>query len=405
MIEDVVILMSLINKNIQFVSGSISITENMNKQRVSMPFSEETLLFFDALSISILKTPESKKFSDLVTFAFWCRKKHLLKFKNSKNNLDSSLGLGLLFHIAPSNVALNFAYSLAIGLLAGNNNIVRISSKPFLQVQLLLKIMNQLLENDFFSFRSKICIVQYEYNAEITGYFSSLADGRLIWGGDETIKNIRTSQLKPNGIDVGFYNRNSIAIINADNYLVHENKKYLAQYFYNDTYLNDQKACSSPSIIFWIGENKREAKAKFWSELTELVNEKYKILANQTIDKLEKFYEVALKYECQKIATSNELTTRINLLEIDQDIFDYCCGNGFFIETDIESLIEILPVCSKKLQTITYFGLDAEAIKKTIIDNGVAGCDRIVKMGNALEFNTVWDGKDLIDTFSRKIFT
>lgn len=40
-------------------------------------------------------------------------------------------GRGVAFHIAPSNVAVNFAFSLAAGLLTGNANIVRLSSKPF----------------------------------------------------------------------------------------------------------------------------------------------------------------------------------------------------------------------------------------------------------------------------------
>ena len=60
----------------------------------------------------------------------------------SKNIL---LGRGNIFHIAPSNVPMNFAYSLAFGLLSGNNNIVRIPSRNFFQVDILCKIFKKVI--------------------------------------------------------------------------------------------------------------------------------------------------------------------------------------------------------------------------------------------------------------------
>ena len=73
---------------------------------------------------------ENSSFVDLVSFAFWCRKKNLLLLKkNYKSSLSNSVGRGIIFHITPSNVPLNCIYSLAFGLLSGNSNIVRIPSK------------------------------------------------------------------------------------------------------------------------------------------------------------------------------------------------------------------------------------------------------------------------------------
>jgi hypothetical protein len=52
-----------------------------------------------------------------------------------------------------------------------------------------------------------------------------------------------------------FPDRYSIAVIDADSYLIHPEKKQLAQAFYNDTLLNDQNACSSPSLVVWTGRD------------------------------------------------------------------------------------------------------------------------------------------------------
>ena len=52
--------------------------------------------------------------------------------------------------------------------------------------------------------------------------------------------------------------------------------KYTAD-FYNDTYLTDQNACTSPKLVIWLGNNKLEAKKIFWDNLHELVKKKYTV--------------------------------------------------------------------------------------------------------------------------------
>ena len=99
-----------------------------------IPFSEEITDYLNALSKEINKDPSSQKFRDVCAFSFFCRKANLLLLK--KKYYDSSVtkfGRGLVFHIAPSNVPVNFAFSLMISLLSGNFNIVRVPSKKFEQ--------------------------------------------------------------------------------------------------------------------------------------------------------------------------------------------------------------------------------------------------------------------------------
>ena len=73
-----------------------------------------------------------------MTFAFFCRKANLIKLKNKFYETDlKRLGLGLVFHITPSNIPTNFAYSLLFGLINGNSNIIKVPSKEFPQISII----------------------------------------------------------------------------------------------------------------------------------------------------------------------------------------------------------------------------------------------------------------------------
>ena len=43
-----------------------------------------------------------------------------------------------------------------------------------------------------------------------------------------------------------------------------EQMKLIAKNFFNDTYLVDQAACSSPILINWLGKKSEIARKKFW---------------------------------------------------------------------------------------------------------------------------------------------
>ena len=87
---------------IEFLVGS-----RIPKRLSLEPFNPLVCNFLDELSKSLLKSREAKKFSDLITFAFYVRKKNLSKIKNSINDNFTRKGIGTILHIAPSNVPIN----------------------------------------------------------------------------------------------------------------------------------------------------------------------------------------------------------------------------------------------------------------------------------------------------------
>ena len=91
---------------------------------------------------------------------------------------------------------------------------------------------------------------------------SLICDGRMIWGGNETVRYFKKISTEPHTKDIFFYDRYSICIIQSE-FLINISKmqmKTVAKNFFNDTYLVDQAACSSPIIINWIGKKTNMAK-------------------------------------------------------------------------------------------------------------------------------------------------
>ena len=100
--------------------------EKLRKLNSLEIFSSITCSWLSDLSRFLLKDPKTKKYPDVATFAFFCRKANLSKLKAKHcNTSEIRIGKGIAFHVAPSNVPVNFAYTLITGLLAGNINIVK----------------------------------------------------------------------------------------------------------------------------------------------------------------------------------------------------------------------------------------------------------------------------------------
>ena len=124
-------------------------TEKLKKLNSLEVFSEITCSWLSDLSRFLLKDPKTKKYPDVATFAFFCRKANLSKLKaNHYNPNEIRIGKGIAFHIAPSNVPVNFAYSLFAGLVTGNINIVKVPSKDFEQVNIIINAIKIILTEE-----------------------------------------------------------------------------------------------------------------------------------------------------------------------------------------------------------------------------------------------------------------
>ena len=391
--------MPLNSKDLIYIIGNAKTVEKMRSLPAMIHFSDASIAFLNALSSKLLQT--GKAFSDVVTFAFWCRKAALLTEKAKYGTNELRMGRGIAFHSTPSNVPVNFAFSFAAALLAGNANIVRLPAKNFPQVDIICAGIKELLKEEFKNLAPYVCMVKYGMIKEISDTFSSLCDVRIIWGGDMTIAEMRKSPLPPRAKEITFADRHSILVLNAEAVLKAENIDRLAQDFYNDTFFSDQNACTSPRIIIWTGKEKQTAKEKFWSAVHKLVADKYILAPVQAVGKLAALYRAAAQKKIQLEPHTDNFIYRIKVDTLDNDLPDLKYNSGFFFEYDAENLNEISPVCTNKCQTMTYYGLDEKTLKDFMQTVRPKGIDRIVSIGKSMDFTLVWDGYDLIRELSR----
>jgi hypothetical protein len=368
------------------------------------PFSEEVLSFLNDLSQLLRDHPKKRTYPEIAAFSFFCRRSNLIQLREPyEYELGTRLGRGRVFHITPSNVPMNFAYSLVAALLAGNSNIVRISTKKGEQVEIVLKAINELLEHEEHLFlKSYIQIVQYarEYK-EITNILSELCDVRVIWGGNESIKEIRKAPLPAHAYDITFADRTSLAVINTDNLNTYE---HLAQSFYNDTYVNDQNACTSPFLVVWVGKENHTIKELFWNRLEEIAQENYALNQISGVDKLSTFMQHSVDTGGNlTVSYATNILWKIQIEEYSPKIERFRCNSGYFIEIDVEHLFDLLPQLSRNYQTLSYHGFQKEELLQILRVSKTQGIDRIVPIGRTQEFSLVWDGFDLIRSMSRQI--
>lgn len=390
---------------IVYLTGSAETAARLQEAPALVPFDDRVLAFLDDVSKLLLRNRAVKAFSDVVTFAFWIRKASLLQLRRKyfDNKTEIQMGKGVAFHIAPSNVPCNFAYSAVAGLLCGNANIVRVPSKDFEQVRLITEAVNEALK-DHPDMTSYVLLVRYQRDKKINDLLSSLADVRVIWGGDNTIAELRQSPLPPRSSEITFADRYSLAVIDADEYLAQEDKGRIAEGFYNDTFFSDQNACTSPRIIIWTGEKIQEAKKEFWTREHELVRAKYNFQAIQSVNKLNSScLAAAATPGTQIVKQPDNLIVRVQVPKISNDLMNYKDNSGFFFEYDCkENILEIANLCrDKQCQTVAYIGDGKKLLP--LVNAGIKGIDRIVPMGKTMDFDLIWDGYDLPALLTRKI--
>lgn len=383
-----------------YLIGSPEIADAMPELPAMPPFDGRVLSFLQALSE---KLRGARGFSDVATFAFWCRRAALNQAKARYDDLEERMGRGVVFHIAPSNVPVNFAFSLVSGLLAGNANIVRVPSKEFPQVTLIAAAIRELLAGEHSGLAPYICLVRYPAEQAVNDAFSALCDVRVIWGGDRTIAEVRRSPLQARATEITFADRHSIAVIDSDAYLACEARDRLAQDFYNDTYFSDQNACTSPRVVFWTGTQAAQARTEFWARLHTLVKEQYSLAAVQSVGKLDAVYQAAAAGGVRLIPSEDMLITRLEADTLSGTLMDYKYHSGFFYEKEIADLSEILPVCGSRCQTLSYYGLTEQQLAEFLRAARPHGIDRAVPIGKTMDFSLIWDGCDLIRTMSRRI--
>jgi hypothetical protein len=405
--EDAVIPMSRFPELPVHVMAGIEPSQLLCKPR--RPFDPAVMDFLAALSERLFADKDARLQPDVASFAYWCRRSNLMRIQREHQTNHNCIGRGIALHIAPSNTPVNFAFTYAFGLLSGNSNVVRVTTKEFAQIAIICRTIDWLLGHDEHdSIRMMTSIIRYEVNDAITAELSRNCHVRVIWGGDSTVKSIKALPSQPRCIDIAFADRYSVAVISADavNTAIEADLIKLAEGFFMDVFLFDQNACSSPRSIIWIGDEKSVpiARSRFWHYVSRKVESAYRSLPIHMVDKYTQLCLDSVVFHDTVIDSSIEgAVFRLYLRNLERGVDQRAGKFGYFLETSASDLTPLLDFVNERYQTVTSYGLDRTDIVRFVIDNGITGVDRVVPVGHALDLGLTWDGLDIISAMSRVV--
>lgn len=374
------------------------------------PFSQAATEFCADLS-RVLFRAGMKNRPEVQALAYWCRPSEVARLKSSFEQLTAgqacSAPRGTVFHVPPVNVETLFLYGWILAILCGNRNVVRISSRASTLTTELCGMVASVLEPYDVLGRINLAI-QYGHDDQLTTDISACCDLRIVWGGDETVRALRAVPLPPAARDLCFPDRYSYSVIRAGAFLASPDaqKEALAHAFYNDCYWFDQMACSSPRLIAWCGaaEACQKARVEFFHLLArEVERHGYTIEPCVRSDKMLFASRLILDDAVDSYETyGNELTVLklSKLSSLDRNH----CGGGLLLSVDVPELSALAAIAHRRDQTLTYFGFHSQEMESFAHGLNGRGIDRIVPIGEALTFNRFWDGYDLLQELTRRVW-
>ena len=216
--------------------------------------------------------------------------------------------------------------------------------------------------------------------------------------------------MPPHAVELCFPDRWSLAVFSqrAFSALTPEERGALAHRFYNDTYQMDQNACSSPQLVLWLEDGGDPAcRGRWWEAVAAEAAERYPFGPFQAARKLERLCLCAMTMEEPAVVAveryQGNLLYVAQLAGLSGNLPSLAGGFGLFFEADLPSLEALAPLLPPKAQTLVCGGLEPAEVAALLARAGARGVDRVVPLGQALEMDTVWDGRDLIAALSRII--
>ncbi|MCX7870371.1 MAG: AMP-binding protein [bacterium] len=262
--------------------------------------------------------------------------------------------IGVLVHITAGNVFVSAIDSLLSGLITKNINIIKTSSKVGTTFGILFS--KSFLEIDK-ELASLFAIINFDYkDKKLIDLINEYSDGVIVWGGRDSTKYF-LENIEPTKNIVIFGPKYSISVIDVDIFLNY-NIDFICENLAYDISLWEQRACSSPQVIYIVGKTDIEFLKYFAHKLSFHLNMKLKEILQYELS----FDEYVEQFVASELAISKEVLNKA--IYYDRVVIDLSDDEFFFISplnrfvyikniTDIDFLVsklenkrDILQSCS-----------------------------------------------------------
>lgn len=373
------------------------------------PFATEAVTALSALSDHLLTSQSARHFPELIALGFWLRRAPLntlaAEFARTRPVQSVAVPRGLVLHIPPANVDVMMAYPWALSLLAGNRNIVRVSSRVGAAGLELLDAMAAILAESPVLAASNLFVTWPRDQPQALAELSALADFRLVWGGDATIAQIRAVPLPPHAGELCFADRASLCALAAEavNHAEAVDLHHLAERFATDVTTFGQAACSSPRLLVWVGDDDACARAQM-----RLVAALDRLPADAPAPAIALRRNAYVHRAAAEGLVTRPATPAGPILFaaapqlVDGHQWGHCFG-GLVHVARVPALAALAPFIQRRHQTLCHFGFAQAELAALVAQLRGAGLDRLVPVGMALRFSHLWDGVDLLERLTKSV--
>jgi hypothetical protein len=377
-------------------------------QRHRRPFDDEIRSVAEALARRLRAPQVTRSHPQLGALAYWLRRGEVERlhatWRAGEDERTVLVPRGVVFHVPPANVDTMAAYSWLLAAFAGNANVVRLAGERPAATEVLLDNVGEVL-TDHPGIATSTAFVTYGHEADISTALST-ADVRVVWGGDDTIQALRAIPRPPRSIELGFADRSSLAVLEAGRVAGLDDAALagLAERMANDVFWFDQLACSSPRLVVWLGDEgaAEAARARLYPALRDLAARRGNVAS--TSNRLAKLVHAADVAADGRVRALDWRSETVTVAELAEPLFPRDGpGGGLLYDTRIDDLGALVDLVDGRDQTVSHFGIDGTRLRDLARELNGRGIDRMVPVGDALRFDRVWDGIDLLQAFGKRV--
>ena len=313
--------------------------------------------------------------------------------------------VGIVGHWPAGNIEIQPVLSLTCALLGGNNCLVRVPRGLVEPTRLIVEKLKAADPTGLLT--GRMFLASFDHSRlDLHEAMARAVDGAMIWGGEESVLQVRALPFPHWARVVVFGPRLSVAAMDAGTWTDRQECKSWCRRIARDVWQFEQQACSSPQTLFLERDGTADP-AEFVAELKLAFEEESRAHPRLEI-------EPALTSAICRARASWLLDDIANRAFFPQSAdWTILQGRGAEIPEPTQGRTlsvlladDLLDAISKFDGSVQTLGLAMkDASKEDVLAEaaGRRGVDRVVRLGQMHVFGSPWDGTDLVRPMMRLV--